>query len=100
MSDWVNAEGFLDGYIPQKRQQTKAKAQENAGPIAIVDQENEPGSAEYGITIPVLKCPRRDCRSMDIVLYSTKPWEGNRRKKYYRCMCCNKGFRVTEINRD
>ena len=100
MSDWVNAEGFLDGYIPPKRKSAPPSGSERTGQAATIDLENEQGSIEYGITIPVLKCPRKDCRSMDIALYSVKPWEGHRRKKYYRCLCCNKGFRETEVNKD
>jgi hypothetical protein len=63
-------------------------------PVAVEDPP------EYGITVIVLKCPNRICRSLNIELYKTCPWIELKRKKYYRCKCCGYRFRVTEVNKD
>lgn len=91
---WIERdEKWLAGRVP--------RPERPAVPVEVAVQDPEAGEPDaYGITINVLKCPRIACRSDDVKLYKSFPWEGSTRKKYYRCNTCGYRFRVTELNKD
>lgn len=96
---WIKRdEGWLADRVPRPERSGVLTAE--AAPALIREPPNAIVVSEYGITIVVLKCPKRDCRSLEVERYKTFAWEGNKRKKYYKCKCCGFRFRVTEVNKD
>lgn len=87
---WIERD---DDWLGQRRPAPRKPAAQ----VAV--QDDDTPVPEYGITVDVLKCPKPDCRSMDVERYKTLPWEDGRRKKYYRCRDCGYRFRVTEVDR-
>lgn len=90
------------GWIPKDDRwladRVSRSGRQSTSPTTIDD--NQDTSSEYGITIFILKCPRGECRSINVERYKTFAWEGKKRKKYYKCNDCDHRFRVTEIDKE
>jgi transposase-like protein len=81
MAKWINARGWLKGYVSQKE----------ARPVNI---SQPAANLESGNTVMrlVLRCPR--CRSQKVKCYGA-----DRPVLYYRCSACKWKFKVLEVDK-
>ncbi|OGX05400.1 MAG: hypothetical protein A3G87_03210 [Omnitrophica bacterium RIFCSPLOWO2_12_FULL_50_11] len=81
MTKWINAKGWLKGYVSEK-----SKA-------AVIDEGvNKEPEIKATIVRLVLRCPR--CKSLKLKCYGA-----DRPVLYYKCNSCGWKFKVLEVDK-